>query len=318
HVGHPIADRLVHRVLQRSAARVDLADLGAQQFHAEHVRLLPAHVDTAHVHDAFEPEQRARGRARDAVLTGPGLGDDASLAHALGEEGLTDRAVDLVRAGVREVLSLEEDARETDRRCEARGVGERRGPTDPVAQHSRQLGLKFRIRTGLEPCRFELGHGGHERLGQVLPAELAVAPGPRLRDHACTARLIDAMLWMSGDGSSARISAVPMSTASTRAGSMRASSTEAMPDSATRIWSRRTKALSCRTRPMSISIGRRRLRAFTPTTAAPLATARPNAAGSCASTRTPRPSARARSIIRRRVASSSASAMSSTASAPAA
>jgi hypothetical protein len=41
------------------------------------------------------------------VLAGAGLGDDARLAHALGEQRLAERVVDLVRAGVVEVLALE-------------------------------------------------------------------------------------------------------------------------------------------------------------------------------------------------------------------
>ena len=44
------------------------------------------------------------------MLTGAGLGDDAGLAHALGEQGLAEHIVDLVAAGVVEILSLEEDA----------------------------------------------------------------------------------------------------------------------------------------------------------------------------------------------------------------
>ena len=106
-VRHPVADRFVHRVLQRAAPGLDLADLGAQQLHAEDVRLLASCVDGAHVHDALEPEESARGRGGDAVLARPGLGDDAPLAHPLRQERLPDGAVDLVRAGVREVFALE-------------------------------------------------------------------------------------------------------------------------------------------------------------------------------------------------------------------
>src|SRR2546425_779898 len=184
-VRHPVADRFVHRVLQRAAPGLDLADLGAQQLHAEDVRLLASCVDGAHVHDALEPEESARGRGGDAVLARPGL---------------------------------------------------------------------------------------------------AVPARARLRDHACTARRMEAIPWIRGAGSSARISAVPTSTASTRAGSIRASSTELMPDSATRTWSAWTNVCSCRTRPTSISVGRRRFRALTPTTRAPHTTARPKAGSSCAST----------------------------------
>ena len=151
HVGDPVADRLVDGVLQSSAARVDLTYLRSEELHAEHVGFLPARIDGAHIDDALEPEQRARGRARDAMLPRPRLGDDAVLPHASREERLTDRAVDLVRAGVREILSLEEDACEADRAGQARRVGERRRAPDPVAQHPRELVLKLGIGTSVEP-----------------------------------------------------------------------------------------------------------------------------------------------------------------------
>ena len=92
---------------------------GAEQLHAEDVQRLPLHVLGAHVDVALEAEQRADGRRRDAVLAGAGLGDDAPLAHALREQRLAERVVDLVRAGVREVLALEEDARAAERRGSA-------------------------------------------------------------------------------------------------------------------------------------------------------------------------------------------------------
>ena len=75
------------------------------------VQRLALHVLGAHVDVALEAEQRARRRRRDAVLPGAGLGDDAPLAHARGEQRLAERVVDLVRAGVRQVLALEEDPR---------------------------------------------------------------------------------------------------------------------------------------------------------------------------------------------------------------
>ena len=83
-------------------------DLGAEQLHAEHVERLALDVDRAHVHDAVEPEQRRRGGGGDAVLAGAGLGDHALLAHAPGEQRLAEHVVDLVRAGVGEVLALQQ------------------------------------------------------------------------------------------------------------------------------------------------------------------------------------------------------------------
>ena len=107
HVRDPVADRRGHRLLQRAGAGVDAAHLRAKQSHALHVRLLAAHVLGAHVDDALQPEQRARGCGGHAVLAGAGLGDHARLAHAPREQGLPERVVDLVRARVREVLAFQ-------------------------------------------------------------------------------------------------------------------------------------------------------------------------------------------------------------------
>ena len=82
-------------------------DLGAEQFHAEDVGLLPLDVGRAHVDDAGQVEQRAGRRGGDAVLAGAGLGDDAALAHAARQQDLAQHVVDLVRAGVVELVALE-------------------------------------------------------------------------------------------------------------------------------------------------------------------------------------------------------------------
>ena len=65
--------------------------LGAEQLHAEDVGLLPLDVGRAHVDDAGQAEARADRRGGDAVLAGAGLGDDARLAHALGQQDLAEQ-----------------------------------------------------------------------------------------------------------------------------------------------------------------------------------------------------------------------------------
>ncbi len=108
-VGDPVAERLVDGVLQGLGPRLDRHHAGAQQPHPRDVERLARGVDRTHVDDALEPEQRTRGGRRHAVLAGAGLGDDAGLAHLPGQQGLTENVVDLVRPGVVEVFSLEED-----------------------------------------------------------------------------------------------------------------------------------------------------------------------------------------------------------------
>ena len=113
-VGHPVAQRLVDGVLERGAAGVDRHHLGAEQLHPRHVERLALGVHPAHVDAAFQAHQRRRGGRGDAVLAGAGLGDDPALAHPLGEQRLAEHVVDLVAAGVVEVLALEQDPRAAD------------------------------------------------------------------------------------------------------------------------------------------------------------------------------------------------------------
>ena len=125
HVGDPIAQRLVHRVLQRARAGLHRHHLGAKHFHAEDVGLLPRDVDRAHIDDAVEPEARAQRRGRHAMLAGAGLGDDAFLAHAPRQQDLAEHIVDFVRAGVIELLTLEIDLRAASANRDARSDARR-------------------------------------------------------------------------------------------------------------------------------------------------------------------------------------------------
>ena len=113
----------------------------AEQPHPDDVQRLPRHVVGAHVDVALEAEQRAHGGGRHAVLSGAGLGNDARLAHALGEQRLTERVVDLVRAGVREVFALQKDPRRRlrQRRAQPRRFVHRRRPADVVRQQPVEL-----------------------------------------------------------------------------------------------------------------------------------------------------------------------------------
>ena len=117
-------------------------DLGAEQVHAPHVRRLALHVGGAHVDDALETEQRAHGGGRHPVLTGARLGHDPRLADPLREQPLAEGVVDLVGAGVRQILALEEDAdvgRAPLGNGGRRDLVQRRGPADEVALEPRQL-----------------------------------------------------------------------------------------------------------------------------------------------------------------------------------
>ena len=191
-VRHPVAHRLVDRVLERGRARRDRADLGAEGAHAQHVRALALDVLGAHVDDARQVEQGAGRGRRDAMLAGAGLGDDPGLAQSTGQERLAQGVVDLVGAGVGEVLALEVEAHRSGGRPPAAtgeaeplalarppqpvGAVQRRGPAgEPLQQHA-QVRPEHRVVAQRVVRGLELGEGRHQRLRHVPTAEVALHP----------------------------------------------------------------------------------------------------------------------------------------------
>ena len=141
-------------------------DLAAQRLHLEDVELLPADVFLAHVDLALQAEEGGGGGRGDAVLAGPGLGDDARLAHALRQQGLADAVVDLVGAGVVQVLALEEDAGAAGLLRQPLGEVQRRRPADVMVQVIRRIaGWNSGSSRACSYCSRELAQGVHQRFG---------------------------------------------------------------------------------------------------------------------------------------------------------
>ncbi len=175
-VRHPVAQRLVHGVLEGAGAGGDRDHRGAEQAHAEDVGLLAIDVGGAHVDHALHAEARGHGGGGHAVHAGAGLGDDALLAHALGQEDLADAVVDLVRAGVVQVFALQVDLRAAEVLGEALGVVQRAGAADVVALEVGQLLEKGRIVLGLFVFGGQLVDQRHQGFGDELAAEAAEQP----------------------------------------------------------------------------------------------------------------------------------------------
>ena len=194
-VGDPVPQGLAHGVLQRSRPAIDRPDFRAERLHPQDVRRLAPDVLDAHVNDARDVEQGA-GRCRShAVHPGARFGDDAALAEPAGEQDLPEGVVELVSAGVVEVLALEVEMDSVGQEI-GRGTGQppggledlgpesigpidRRGSAAVVELELAQLRPEAGVVAGLGPCRLELIEGGDERLRHVSSPEVAVeAPAP--------------------------------------------------------------------------------------------------------------------------------------------
>ena len=180
----PVAHRLVDRVLQRPRPRVHGNHLRPEQPHPGNVRRLARHVDRAHVDAAGDSEARRGRRGRDPVLAGAGLRDHAALSHPRREQHLAQTVVELVGAGVEEILALKSDRGPASALRETRRVGERRRPAAVGSKESIELTPKTRIAAPPVERLFELLERRHQRLGGEPAAVLAEIALPRARARA--------------------------------------------------------------------------------------------------------------------------------------
>ena len=176
-VGDPIAQRLADGILERPAAGVDGDDAGPQDLHANDVEGLALHVFRPHVDVARQSKRGRRGGRRHPVLARAGLGDDPALAHAEGEEHLADRVVDLVGAGVQEVLALQVDPRAAEGLGQPPGEVERGRPPAKISQVAADLDGKRGIGDRGRVRGFQFVEHRDQRLRHVAAA--VVAEGPR-------------------------------------------------------------------------------------------------------------------------------------------
>jgi hypothetical protein len=178
-VGNPVAHGFVDGVLKRAAASIDADNLRPQKAHSRNVERLPRHVLGTHVHDAFKTEMRRDGGGGNAVLPCSGFRDDARLPHFQREQTLTNRVVDLMRAGMQQVFALEIDARTAKLLREARSELQRRRASREILEQILKLGLKGGIGLSKFVGAFELEERHHERFGDVAASVGAEASGNR-------------------------------------------------------------------------------------------------------------------------------------------
>ena len=106
------------------------------------------------------------------MLAGAGLGDDAALAQPLREHGLSECVVQLVRAGVEQILALQVQLLA---RREALRERQRRRPSGVRAAELADLRPERLVRLRLFPRRLELVERRDQRLGDVAAAPVAEA-----------------------------------------------------------------------------------------------------------------------------------------------
>ena len=114
------------------------------------------------------------------MLAGAGLGDDARLAHAAGELNLAEAVVDLVRAGVVQLVALEVDLGAAEMLGQPLGEIERARAAAVMGEKIGEFRMEGRIGLGFGVGAFEIEDQRHQRLGDVasaIEAEMAALVG---------------------------------------------------------------------------------------------------------------------------------------------
>src|SRR6185436_5447306 len=107
--------------------------------------------------------------------------------HPLRDQRLADGVVDLVRAGVVEVLALQEQPEVAAAQArELRRLGDRRRAPDEFLEDAVELRAKRAVALQLPVRRLEFIERRHQRFGNEFPAELTEEAAPVRNVHPRT------------------------------------------------------------------------------------------------------------------------------------
>ena len=108
-VRHPVAQSVVHCILQRAATAGHCLNLSPQQLHAENIGRLTFNIGRAHIDGARQTKQSAHGCRGHTMLSGSCFRNNSRLAHSLCQQDLTKAVVDFVGASVVQLIALQID-----------------------------------------------------------------------------------------------------------------------------------------------------------------------------------------------------------------
>ncbi len=174
-IGDPVAQRVVHRVLQRASTRGDGDDFGAQKPHAEDIGCLSFDIVRAHVDHAFQAKLGTDRCRRYTVLSGAGLGDDAGLAHTARENDLPQNVVDLVRASMVQLVALHVDLGAAQMLGQPLSKIEGRGAANVMGPEVVHLGPEALVGARALVLCLQLQDKRHQGFTDETPAEIAEA-----------------------------------------------------------------------------------------------------------------------------------------------
>ena len=165
----PFAHGFRHGIFQRCRPRFHGMHLRAQQAHLVYIQSLTFGVFLTHEHFAFHVHERRRRSRGNTVLTCARFGDNARLAHLLGKQDLPEHVVDLMRASMVQIFTLQVDLCTTQRLGQTLGIVQKRRTVGIFVQKRVQLRFELWVILVMVVSFLELNNGIHQRFRHVLP-----------------------------------------------------------------------------------------------------------------------------------------------------
>ena len=169
----PLAHRFRDRVFQSRGAGGDRDHFRAEKTHPVNIESLAFRIFLSHEHDAFHSEKRSRRCGRYAVLSGAGLGDEPCLSHLLCKQCLSEHVVDLMCAGVIQILPLQIDLCASEVLRHPCCVIQSGRTSGVIIKQFFQFFIECRIVLILIIGLFQLDDRIHQRFGNVLSSVLS-------------------------------------------------------------------------------------------------------------------------------------------------
>ena len=111
HIGHPIAQRIIHRIFEGTATRGYGNHFSAEQFHPKDVWRLTLHIMGAHIDHALQAKLGADRRGCNAMLPSACFSNNTRFPHSSRQNNLSQHVVDFMRTRVVQLVAFHIDFR---------------------------------------------------------------------------------------------------------------------------------------------------------------------------------------------------------------
>src|SRR2546428_13966952 len=159
--------------------------LSTDRLHPLHVQFLSVHVLAPYVDFSAQPSSCTSHGSSNPMLSRASFSNDPPLPHFLSKESLAESIVDLVRATMQEILSLQVDSSPSNVASQIGSKVQWRRSAGETVQPARQLLLEGGVVGEPVVCLLKCSQWLHQGLRDILPPVFSELARPRTCSRFC-------------------------------------------------------------------------------------------------------------------------------------